>query len=108
MYGNYNSGNGLSGTGVLFTRNPATGEPCFWDLRQVEGLQCASPLAFFYDGRLRDAAGVCVQRQVTLNLNNVLYSEFHQGGSSVPAICKLSQFLHPRARTQLSPQVRTT
>ncbi|GBG00136.1 pyruvate phosphate dikinase [Raphidocelis subcapitata] len=26
VYGNYNSGNGASGTGVLFTRNPATGE----------------------------------------------------------------------------------
>ena len=26
VYGNYNSGNGQSGTGVLFTRNPATGE----------------------------------------------------------------------------------
>ncbi|KAI8470046.1 MAG: hypothetical protein J3K34DRAFT_454128 [Monoraphidium minutum] len=26
VYGNYNSGGGASGTGVLFTRNPATGE----------------------------------------------------------------------------------
>ena len=26
VYGNYNSGNGASGTGVLFTRNPANGE----------------------------------------------------------------------------------
>lgn len=26
VYGNYNSGTGQSGTGVLFTRSPATGE----------------------------------------------------------------------------------